>query len=66
MYLAKRVEQLELEKVSHDTMKERLRGKLDKKANNLFMHKLVNNMDAARNEINDKMGRYPGAASAKS
>ena len=39
-------------------MRERLRGKVDKKTNNLFMHKLVNSMDEARTEINDKMGRY--------
>lgn len=54
--LVKRVEQLEKEKVDRDSLLTLLLRKVDKKSNDQLLHLLVNDFDAAKNQINKQMG----------
>ena len=50
--LARRVEQLEREKVDRDSLLTLLLRKVDKKSNDSLLHLLVNDFDAAKQQIN--------------
>ena len=50
--LAQKVERLEREKIDRDSLMTLLLRKVDRKSNDQLLHLMVNDFDAARNQLN--------------